>query len=293
MESHSGNGSVGSFEVILHVYDLTKELNDKTYRIGLGIYHSGLEVDGTEYWFGGHEHGFTGLIELKPGIRSLGAMVLRESVSLGRTSLTRNEISELVDRLTLTYRGNSYHPIHRNCNHFADEFSRLLVKRGIPRFVNRLANIGSFFLHLFKEEWLFWMLSKFLPADATDRKNDGEAGRGSDGPRRGKTAGSPANAARNGDKRQRQRKTSPTLDTDREDSGLLHGSSAHGDKLEEVVVLEPESGTGPSREEFDAIAEFEAFIQETIASDAARQREVATSFFHLVRMQHGAQAVNV
>ncbi len=33
-------------KVILHVYDLAKELNDKSLRFGLGLFHTGVEIAG-------------------------------------------------------------------------------------------------------------------------------------------------------------------------------------------------------------------------------------------------------
>lgn len=41
-------------EVIVHVYDLSP-VNDYSYDFGVGAFHSGVEVMGTEYTYGGHE----------------------------------------------------------------------------------------------------------------------------------------------------------------------------------------------------------------------------------------------
>ena len=50
----SPSGSGDRVPVILNVYDLSPQ-NKYTYCCGLGIYHSGVEVYGVEYAFGGKQ----------------------------------------------------------------------------------------------------------------------------------------------------------------------------------------------------------------------------------------------
>lgn len=50
----SGCGGGGA-TVFLNVYDLVEQ-NHWTYWCGVGIFHSGVEVYGIEYAFGGHEY---------------------------------------------------------------------------------------------------------------------------------------------------------------------------------------------------------------------------------------------
>ena len=62
----------------------------------------------------------------------------------GATEMTRSQISALVEDLgRQKYRGIDYHLLRRNCNHFSDEFVQLLCNGRIPRWVNRLADLGS------------------------------------------------------------------------------------------------------------------------------------------------------
>jgi PPPDE putative peptidase domain len=192
--------------VVCHVYDLLPALNDKVFRAGVGIFHSGIEVLGREFWFFGHEFPFSGIVVLPPGLQRMGAMGKRESVVVGKIAPrfrrggesggasivgSSAEFEALLDELTLTYAGNGYHPIHRNCNHFADEFARRLVdpdqqtgegnssvldrvrscvpclplalqEPGIPRYVNRAAYVGSWVLAAVSEETLWKLFMRYL-----------------------------------------------------------------------------------------------------------------------------------
>ena len=47
-----------------------------------------------------------------------------------------------LDNLKAKYKGNTYNLISRNCNHFANEFCKEILGRGIPGYINRLACLG-------------------------------------------------------------------------------------------------------------------------------------------------------
>eukprot|EP00191_Tetraselmis_sp_GSL018_P000103 CAMPEP_0177607354 /NCGR_PEP_ID=MMETSP0419_2-20121207/17872_1 /TAXON_ID=582737 /ORGANISM="Tetraselmis sp., Strain GSL018" /LENGTH=104 /DNA_ID=CAMNT_0019101929 /DNA_START=573 /DNA_END=887 /DNA_ORIENTATION=+ len=42
----------------------------------------------------------------------------------------------------MSYKGNTYHLLQRNCNHFSDELAQRLTNRKLPGWVNRLAYIA-------------------------------------------------------------------------------------------------------------------------------------------------------
>ncbi|CAN6687585.1 unnamed protein product [Malus baccata var. baccata] len=104
----------GSAPVYLNVYDLTPA-NGYVYWAGLGIFHSGVEVHGVEYAFGAHEYSSSGVFEVR----------------------------EFMERQSAIYIGDSYHLIVKNCNHFCEDICYKLTGKRIPKWVNRLARIGS------------------------------------------------------------------------------------------------------------------------------------------------------
>ncbi|KAK9072849.1 hypothetical protein SSX86_009284 [Deinandra increscens subsp. villosa] len=129
----------GSVPVYLNVYDLTP-INGYAYWVGLGVYHSGVQVHGVEYAFGAHEHSTTGIFEVEP--RKCPGFTFRKSILIGRTDYGQRDVGSFIEKLATEFTGNSYNLITRNCNHFCNDMCIRLTKRPIPSWVNRLARLG-------------------------------------------------------------------------------------------------------------------------------------------------------
>ncbi|KAF3585018.1 hypothetical protein F2Q69_00029190 [Brassica cretica] len=136
----SNNYGPGRAPVYLNVYDLTP-INGYIYWAGLGIFHSGVEVHGVEYAFGAHDYANSGVFEVEP--RQCPGFKFKKSIFIGTTNLNPAQVREFMENMACSYYGNMYHLIVKNCNHFCQDACYKLTGKKIPKWVNRLAEIGS------------------------------------------------------------------------------------------------------------------------------------------------------
>ncbi|CAG7896899.1 unnamed protein product [Brassica rapa] len=136
----SSNHGPDRAPVYLNVYDLTP-INGYIYWAGLGIFHSGVEVHGVEYAFGAHDYATSGVFEVEP--RQCPGFKFKKSIFIGTTNLNPAQVREFMEDTACSYYGNMYHLIAKNCNHFCHDVCYKLTGKKIPKWVNRLAQIGS------------------------------------------------------------------------------------------------------------------------------------------------------
>lgn len=155
LQSGSAQDSLG-FPVFVHVYDLLYDVNQYLYPIGLGMYHSSVEVHGKEYAFGGHAYDMTGVFSSStPGRpptfsqqqhqQQQGAVGIRhrERILIGYTLSTQREVEETIALMgTTAFRGNQYHLLQMNCNTFTSEVVQRLTGKQVPGWINRIASIA-------------------------------------------------------------------------------------------------------------------------------------------------------
>ncbi|KAI7744650.1 hypothetical protein M8C21_006431 [Ambrosia artemisiifolia] len=128
----------GNTPVYLNVYDLTP-MNGYAYWAGFGIFHSGVE----EYAFGAHDYSSSGVFEVEP--RQCPGFKFRRSILIGTTSLNPAQVREFMKHHVANYNGDTYHLLVKNCNHFCNDICYKLTGKSIPKWVNRMANLGSVF----------------------------------------------------------------------------------------------------------------------------------------------------
>lgn len=102
-------------------------------------------VHGVEYAFGAHDYPTSGVFEVEP--RQCPGFKFRRSILIGTTCLDPHEVREFMEQCSSSYYGDTYHLIVKNCNHFCRDVCHQLTGKSIPKWVNRLAKIGTFLSH--------------------------------------------------------------------------------------------------------------------------------------------------
>ena len=124
----AGPPDVHHHAVTLHTYDLhrlVRGLNTSLKGIP-GLYRTGVEVHGREFSFSS-----SGIIEYCP--RGFAGHVYRESMTLGATSFSQDELNLLLQRFDSTWVAYDYHCIRRNCSDFSEAFCVALGVAPPPR----------------------------------------------------------------------------------------------------------------------------------------------------------------
>eukprot|EP00882_Tetradesmus_deserticola_P013454 GHRQ01014286.1.p2 GENE.GHRQ01014286.1~~GHRQ01014286.1.p2 ORF type:complete len:154 (-),score=27.06 GHRQ01014286.1:1566-2027(-) len=64
------------------------------------------------------------------------AAAFRESIHMGETDLTAAQVQHLVQQMGHHYKGNKYHLLQLNCNHFASDMCLQLTAKPVPSWVS-------------------------------------------------------------------------------------------------------------------------------------------------------------
>nr|CAG8537945.1 7315_t:CDS:2 [Entrophospora candida] len=116
--------------------DLDASQIKKEIRSIKGVFHSGVEILGREYNFGGSDDECTGIFELPPRVGP---------PNVTYSDYDKEEIINIIDELSEEWKGNTYQLLTRNCNHFTNELCLKLVGKAAPNWINRAARFGSYF----------------------------------------------------------------------------------------------------------------------------------------------------
>jgi hypothetical protein len=128
--------------VRLNVYDLMAgQAQGVLHALGVGLYHTGVEIGGSEWSFGACDAG-TGVFSTTPRVALMNS-VYRETVDIGVTTLSQKEVAAVIAELSVAYQGSSYDLTRVNCNTFTNALCLRLTGVGIPPWINRAASIGS------------------------------------------------------------------------------------------------------------------------------------------------------
>lgn len=129
----------------MHIYDVTgvgvvSGANQLLRPLGTGAFHAGVEVYGQEYSFGYCEEE-SGIFCCDP--TECEEHKYRETIQMGETSMSPDEVGYLIDDLSASWLGNSYDLLRRNCCHFSDGLCVALGVGHLPGWVLNLAGASA------------------------------------------------------------------------------------------------------------------------------------------------------
>eukprot|EP00483_Globobulimina_turgida_P006025 UN06035 len=129
--------------VTLHVYQPGPEEQSP---IGM-VYHSGVQVYGSEYYYGGGNSNSTGILVQKPKSQPRGSKwFYYQSYTMSKNiNKTRQQVRQIIVNLRPEWKAKDYHLSTKNCNDFSDALVKQLCGENvsIPAWVNRLARMGN------------------------------------------------------------------------------------------------------------------------------------------------------
>merc|ERR1712137_974432 len=165
------------FEVRLHVYDLdsmTANLNDMFVHggVNLGAFHCGVELLGNEWYYACGDMTGSG-VRCNEETRKHPVHVYRETVEMGMSPLAERDIQRKIIAAIDSWFACDYHPITRNCVHFAEELlGTVEVPEPFPKWVRGAADAGksSLIFPIADAAWKWLKWWKVLPPPPPEEK---------------------------------------------------------------------------------------------------------------------------
>mmetsp|Transcript_38466 Transcript_38466/g.86487 ORF Transcript_38466/g.86487 Transcript_38466/m.86487 type:complete len:241 (+) Transcript_38466:124-846(+) len=149
-----------AFAVKVHVYSLINDQGNYllTAVAGGGVYHSGTEVGGKEYAYGGltlqeltpagdplpHRADRSGVWVQEPLVvpPQMSGARYKCGIDVGIARLSELELKQKLVKLSRTWKAIDYDVLEKNCNHFTSTLCAVLQVDEPPSWINDLADKG-------------------------------------------------------------------------------------------------------------------------------------------------------
>eukprot|EP00612_Vaucheria_litorea_P002282 CAMPEP_0171456900 /NCGR_PEP_ID=MMETSP0945-20130129/3196_1 /TAXON_ID=109269 /ORGANISM="Vaucheria litorea, Strain CCMP2940" /LENGTH=179 /DNA_ID=CAMNT_0011982405 /DNA_START=100 /DNA_END=639 /DNA_ORIENTATION=+ len=134
------NESVEKNKVEARIYEISNGMHKLINKLlGTeinGILHVGIGVYGCEYWFSNRIE----MVDLNYIEKAIG-LVPKTVICLGETELSKEEFERFIESdLLPKFNIEKYDMFFNNCNHFADDVSKYLVEKPLPKYVMDISN---------------------------------------------------------------------------------------------------------------------------------------------------------
>jgi hypothetical protein len=130
--------------VIINVYRIKED--SFINKLGINLFHTAIEYDNTEYAFGYCDDStMSGIYDIDPMSYDEGNFF--ESIKVG--NLTRRQFFNKLDIIRTQFIADSYNIVTKNCNHFTNDFLKLLFDKELPRKYKRFLQFGEILRRLF------------------------------------------------------------------------------------------------------------------------------------------------
>eukprot|EP00756_Hemistasia_phaeocysticola_P003020 Hpha_TRINITY_DN12019_c0_g1::TRINITY_DN12019_c0_g1_i1::g.141059::m.141059 len=137
-------------EVWLNVYNILEEGTNSSLRFfGVGLHHTGVEIHGREWSYGGALPGMdrgdeTGIFCIAPRT-GMPASHFKESILLGHTRKGPSDIDRIIGLMIVEreWLATDYHILTKNCNDFCARLADRLGGWFLPPWVNRAAKVSA------------------------------------------------------------------------------------------------------------------------------------------------------
>ncbi|KAF9764885.1 Desumoylating isopeptidase 1 [Nosema granulosis] len=127
-------------KVILKVYNIGNEtlaniISTLCGKQISGIFHTSVEVFGSEYFFQG------GITKAVPNTTMFGNPIRIHQ--MGETKISLEELEEYLEILSNKFNNQSYHLLQNNCNNFSDSLIYFLVEKNVPEYILEVQELAS------------------------------------------------------------------------------------------------------------------------------------------------------
>lgn len=136
--------------VYLNVYNVSN-FNSVVEFLGIGFYHTSVQVFSHEFSYGGHDFKTSGVVCVEAG--NSAGLTLKEKLPVGITYYNEEEVEDIVIQFGDFWLGSDYDPFNQNCNCFTQTLVSHLVNNEefyYPSYINRFTKLGSLLKMWFK-----------------------------------------------------------------------------------------------------------------------------------------------